>query len=89
MVAERWAANVLKQALGLTEEDMEQFQTFIKSLKDQGPSLVKRAEMTEKRTLVIARVLKRVYPEQWAEAEKETLEQLKAKRPQPPEPPKE
>jgi len=89
MVAERWAANVLKEALGLTAEDMEQFQTFIKSLKDQGPSLVKRTELTEARILVIARCLKKAFPKEWDESERETLEQLKAKRPQPPEPPKE
>jgi hypothetical protein len=78
MVGEQFAANVLKAALGLTEEDIGVFQQYIQQLKVEGPSMLKRAEMTERRTLIIARTLEKAFPTEFEAAKNETIEQYKA-----------
>jgi len=78
MVGEQFAANVVKIALGLTDADMAEFKKYIEQLRCEGPALVKRAELSERRTLIIAKCLKMVYPDQWAAAENEVKEQYKA-----------
>lgn len=78
MVAEKWAAEVIKVALGLTEEDMAEFKKYIDQLRCEGPALVKRAEMSERRTLIIARTLEKAFPKEFEAAKNETIEQYKA-----------
>jgi hypothetical protein len=78
MVGVKWAAGILKETLGLSEEDIELLKQYIEQLKCEGPALAKRAEMSERRTLIIAKCLKMVYPDQWAAAENEVKEQYKA-----------
>jgi hypothetical protein len=78
MVGEQFAAGVLKAALGLTEEDIGVFQQYIQQLKCEGPMLIKRAELSERRTLIIARTLEKVFPKEFEAAKNETIEQYKA-----------
>lgn len=74
----KFVTNILKDALGLSEEDLVQFQQYIQQLKSEGPALVKRAELSEIRTNVIFKTLEKVYPDQFAAAKTEVIEQRKA-----------
>ena len=79
MVGEKWAATVLKEALGLTAEDMEQVQAIVHELKTMGPALIKRLEASEARTLAVAIFLKKTNPELWKLAEEEARAWVKKK----------
>jgi hypothetical protein len=69
MVGEKFAWNTLKAGLELTDKDVEELKSGILSLKDAGPTYLKRAEATEKRVLAIAYFLKEQNPTLWAASE--------------------
>ena len=69
MVAEEWAWSVLKKALKLTDEDIEELREGLLSFKDMGPTYLARAQATEKRVLAISYFLKQQNPELWDESE--------------------
>lgn len=77
MTGEEFAWNMLRKGLRLTDEDIEELRAGVLELKDMGPQLKRRAELTEMRVHALCIYLKKKDPEGWKEAERESIEHFR------------
>jgi hypothetical protein len=93
MVGEKYIAGVIKESLGLTPEDTQALQDFIKTMREEGPGIMEqlpeylaRVEATERRVMstelrvqALCFYFKNMDPVAWGEAEAQAINYFKKK----------